>query len=302
MKDKTNIFLENKSLLFSIAYNMLGNVDTAEDMVQETFLKWTKVSVQDVRHAKAYLVKIITNNCINYINSSRVKRESYVGVWLPEPLSDYSMDKENKKVESYHTLSFGIMVLLEKLTAQERAIFILREVFAYDYSELADIFDKTEDNCRQIFKRAKQNLGKDTKRFAVDIKLHEKMLNDFMQACLEGKMDNLIVHLKEDVELFADGGGKSIPINGQRLTAALKPISGREDTGRFIMSVLRKLLDNVPDFSWDIIITNGMPSIISYMGMIPLSLNAFEYEGDKIKNIYVQTNPDKLKQFFRNMT
>lgn len=302
MKDRTNIFLENKPLLFSIAYNMLGNIDTAEDMVQETFLKWVRVEAESVKHAKAYLVKIITNICINYINSNRVRKEEYVGVWLPEPLSDYTMDKAQKKVESYHTLSFGIMVLLEKLTAQERAIFLLREVFAYDYSELAEIFDKTENNCRQIFKRAKENLGKDTKRFQVDMEVHEKMLRDFMRACIDGKLENLIEHLKEDVILYADGGGRSISVNGQRLTAALNPIMGSEDVGKFIFSILRKLLDNVPDFTWDFIITNGMPSIIAYMGMIPLSLNSFEYDGEKIRNIYVQTNPDKLKQFFRNMT
>jgi RNA polymerase sigma-70 factor (ECF subfamily) len=301
MTDKTNSFLENKGLLFSIAYNMLGSVSLAEDMVQETYLKWSEIQSDDVRQAKPYLVKMVTNICINYLNSSHAKREDYVGIWLPEPLSDYTIDQAQKKVESYHTLSIGILLLLERLTAQERAIFILREVFAYDYQELSHIFDKTEDNCRQIFKRAKENLGKETKRFEVDEQVHKKMLSGFMKACFEGNLENLIEYLKEDVVLFADGGGKSISVNGQKLTAALNPIYGRDDVGKFILMNLRKIFAYVPDFSWEIIMTNGFPSIMAYMGMIPMSLNSFEYEGDKINGVYIQTNPDKLKQFFKNM-
>jgi len=297
MDPKTETFLEYKTLLFSIAYNMLGHVDAAEDIVQDTFLKWTKTQEDDVRYRKAYLVKIVTNKCINYLNSARAKREKYIGIWLPEPLMDYDADKVHAKTESYHALSFGILVLLEKLTPQERAIFLLKEVFGYDYYELAKIFDKTEDNCRQIFKRAKNNLGREDARFKVDINVHEKMLNKFMMAVSEGSIEDLIEVLKEDIVLFADGGGNAFTLNGQRLTATLKPIYGRENVSKLLMTVMPKLYQYMPDFSNEIIMVNGLPSIISYSGATPVALVSLEPGENQVRNIYIQTNPDKLRRF-----
>jgi RNA polymerase sigma-70 factor (ECF subfamily) len=296
MDQKTETFFEYRNLLFSIAYNMLGSVKDAEDIVQDTYLKWMEVQPDDVRNRKAYLVKITTNKCINYLNSARVKREKYVGVWLPEPLLNYDPDKSHARIESYHALSFGILVLLEKLTPRERAIFLLKEIFAYDYSELAVIFDKTEDNCRQILKRAKANLGKDTRRFEVDIKVHEKMLNNFLHAVSDGNLEGLIELLKEDIVFFGDGGGRTIPVNGQRLTAALKPVHGKENVGRMLLRTVPKLY-LLPDFSQEVIIANGLPSVISYSGSTPVGLVSIEHDGEKISNIYVQTNLEKLRQF-----
>lgn len=299
MDHKTETFLEYKALLFSVAYNMLGNVEAAEDIVQDTFLKWMQIETDDVRHTKAYLVKMVTNKCINYLDSARLKREEYVGVWLPEPLLNYDLNKPYAKVESYHALSIGILVLLEKLTPQERAIFLLKEVFAYDYYELAEMFDKTEDNCRQIFKRAKENLGKDVRRFEVDVKVHEKILNTFLSVISEGNMEHLIDLLKEDIVFFGDGGGSSIAVKGQRLTATLKPIYGRENVCRLLMSVFPKL-HHLPDFRREIIIVNGLPSVISYSDDSPIAVVSIEPEGDQIKHIYIQTNPEKLKRFKKN--
>jgi len=299
MNQKTETFLEYKQLLFSVAYNMLGDVAAAEDIVQDTYLKWLEVVADDIRHTKAYLVKTITNRCINYLDSARLKRESYVGTWLPEPLINYDLNKPYAKVEAYHALSIGILVLLERLTPQERAIFLLKEVFAYDYYELAEIFEKTEDNCRQIFKRAKANLGKDAKRFKVDVKMHEKMLHNFLSAVAEGDMESLIVLLKEDIVLLGDGGGSAIHVKGQRLTAPPKPIYGRENVIRLLLTSLGKIRE-LADFRTAIIIANGLPSTISWSGDSPLAVISFEPEGDQIRNIYIQTNPDKLKRFKLN--
>ena len=296
MDHKTEAFFEYRNLLFSIAYNMLGSVKDAEDIVQDTYLKWLEVESDEVRSIKAYLAKIVTNKCINYLNSARFKREKYIGVWLPEPLLNYDLDKSHAKIESYHALSFGILVLLEKLTPRERAIFLLKEIFAYDYSELAPIFEQTEDNCRQIFRRAKESLGKDTRRFEVDIKVHEKMLNNFLRAVSDGKLEDLIELLKEDITFLGDGGGTSISVNGQRLTAALKPVYGRENVGKMIMKTVPKL-SQLPGFRWEIIVVNEIPSIISYSGSSPVGLVSIEHDGERIRNIYVQTNPDKLRQF-----
>ena len=299
MDPKTETFLEYKALLFSVAYNMLGNVAAAEDIVQDTFLKWMEMDTCDVRYTKAYLVKTVTNKCINYLDSARLKREEYVGMWLPEPLLNYDLNKPYAKVESYHALSIGILVLLEKLTPQERAIFLLKEVFAYDYYELAGMFDKTEDNCRQIFKRAKENLGKDARRFEVDVKLHEKMLNNFLSAVSEGNMEHLIDLLKEDIVLLADGGGSTFPVKSQRLTAPLKPVYGMENVSRFLISGFPKML-HLPGLSMEIIIVNGLPSVVTYSGDSPVSIISIEPHEDRIRNVYLQTNPDKLKRFKKN--
>ncbi|MDO6430774.1 RNA polymerase sigma factor SigJ [Flavitalea sp. BT771] len=295
MDNKTDTFLEYKALLFSIAYNMLGNIDQAEDMVQDTYLKWMEIQAEAVKHTKAFLVKVITNKCINHLSSAKVQREKYVGIWLPEPLQDYSRDRAHNKIETYHALSIGMLVLMERLTPQERAIFLLKEIFSYDYYELAEIFEKAPDNCRQILKRAKDNLGKDTRRFEVDMKVHEKILKNFMAAISEGSMEELIQLLKEDIHLFADGGGRSFQVQGQRLTAFARPIQGRENIGRLLLSIVPKFRQSVPDFSQEFIFTNGMPSIISYSGDAPQSLVSLEIDDQTIRNIYVQTNPDKLK-------
>lgn len=300
MNDRTTIFLEYRALLFSIAYNMLGVVADAEDIVQDTFLKWMETETSDVRQTKSYLVKIVTNKCINYLNSARARREEYSGLWLPEPLLNHDPGKAHARIESYHALSIGILVLLQKLTPIERAIFLLKEVFAYDYYELAEAFERTEDNCRQIMKRAKDNLGKDTSRFEVDIKVHEKVLHNFLRAVSEGSMDDLVTLLKEDIVLYADGGGKAFMVNGQRLTAFPKPIYGRTNVCHLLLTTLPKLFRHVPDYHQEVVITNGLPSIISYTGSSPVALVSVEPYDGRIGNIYVQTNPDKLQQFDRS--
>jgi RNA polymerase sigma-70 factor, ECF subfamily len=297
MNNKTETFLEYKGLLFSMAYNMLGNIDAAEDIVQDTFLKWMEVQEDTVTHRKAFLVKIVTNKCINYLNSARVKREEYIGIWLPEPLQDYDRDKMHAKVESYHALSIGMLVLMEKLTPQERAIFLLKEVFSYDYYELAEIFDKTTDNCRQILKRARENLGKDTRRFEVDMKVHEKILNNFILALSEGNVEDLIDLLKEDILLLTDGGGTTFMLDGKRIRAFSKPIMGRKNVITLLLNLVPRFRASVPDFNQEITFANGLPSIISYAGDSPISLVLVEPVEGQIKNIYVQTNPDKLKHF-----
>lgn len=297
MDAKTATFLEYKALLFSMAYNMLGNIDAAEDIVQDTFLKWMEIPTGNVKHTKAFLVKIVTNKSINYLNSARVKKEEYIGIWLPEPLQNYSGDKGHARIESYHALSIGMLVMMEKLTPQERAIFLLKEIFSYDYPELSEIFDKTTDNCRQILRRAKEHLGKDTRRFEVDLKVHEKILNNFLQALSEGNMEELIDLLKEDILLFADGGGTSFAVKGQRLTAFPRPVSGRENVSKVLLNVVPKFVESIEDFSQEITFANGLPSILSYSGTTPISLVSLELDGGQIRNIYVQTNPEKLKHF-----
>ncbi|HEY4111079.1 sigma-70 family RNA polymerase sigma factor [Puia sp.] len=297
MEPNAKLFLEYKGLLFSIAYNMLGNIDAAEDIVQDVFLKWIEAGGESVRNRKAFLVRMVTNASINQLSSARARREQYVGIWLPEPLADAGAPTAIPRIESYHALSIGLLVLLEKLTPQERAIFLLKEVFSYDYDELAEIFDKTTASCRQLFKRAKEHLGKDTRRFTADMRVHERILHNFLEAISAGSMDGLIHLLKEDIRLFADGAGAVFVIQRQRITAFPKPIEGRENIGRLLLTLVPKFRQSVPDYNQHTTLVNGMPTLLVYSGDRPMSLVALETEGDLVRNIYVQTNPDKLKHF-----
>src|SRR5262249_2312137 len=155
--NQLEVFTEYRGLLFSVAYNMLGIVQDAEDILQETYLRWSAVKLEEVTNHRAFLVKIVTNLSINHLTSARKKREDYVGLWLPEPLSKEKINDSIKGLDLYYSLSIGMMVLLEKLTPLERAVFLLKDVLSYEYSEIAEILSKTEENCRKIFSRAKKN-------------------------------------------------------------------------------------------------------------------------------------------------
>jgi RNA polymerase sigma-70 factor (ECF subfamily) len=289
------IFSEYRTLLFSIGYNMLGIAEDAEDLVQETYLKWSECDLAEIKHPKAYLVKIITNLSINHLKSARVDREKYIGLWLPEPLMKEKILDSSGSIDLYYTISIGMMVLLEKLTASERAVFLLKEVFSYDDKEISEIIEKSEDNCRQVFSRAKKHHGGREKRFKVDIQVHEKLLQQFLSAVNKGNMEGLLSLLKSDVELIADGGGKSFSFGGQRFSATRKPLLGQHDVSKFVFNVGEKIRKHVPNLSHKVVFANGLPSVVTYSDNVPYCIMSLEIEGDKISNIYLQTNPDKIR-------
>lgn len=297
--NKLDIFSENESLLFSVAYNMLSNVEQAKDIVQEAFLKWYELDCENISHPKAYLVRIVTNKCIDHLNAEKTKRETYAGIWLPEPLLNEYSENLNKRFESCQPLSFGILLLLEKLSALERAVYILRDLFVYDYQEIAEIISRTEDNCRQIFRRARLHLGSEEKRFKADIAVHERVLIHFMKASAEGDMEGLINILKEDIVLLSDGGGNAIRINGQKISAVPNPVTGRRNVAKFVSGIVKKITENIPDFNYKIVMANGQPSLAAFTGNVPISLISLETNGENINNIYIQTNPDKLRTLIR---
>ncbi len=295
--NENDIFESYRPLLFSIAYNMLESIEDSEDMVQETWLTWQNIAHKKIKHAKAYLVKTVTNKCINWLNNPRQKRTEYIGLWLPEPFQESINDKEHTRTENYQALSIGMLVMLQRLTAQERAIFILRDVFDYDYKELAEIFEKTQDNCRQIFKRAKENLGISKKRFDVDMQNLQSILNSFIAASSEGNIDALVEILKDDIVLMADGGGNAVHVGEQRLIAAPKPIYTPLNVAKFIQSIMQKILANISNFSFEVVFTNNSPAILSFADNKPICLVAIEHSQEKISEIFVQANPEKLKHF-----
>ncbi len=274
---------------------MLGVVADAEDIVQDTYESWLKMDAANVQHPKAYLVKAVANKCITRHEKIKKEREVYIGPWLPEPLITDESDDAGRHVEMFHPLSIGIMMMLEKLTTQERAVFLLKEIFSYDYDEIAQIINKTNDNCRQIFKRAQQHLKDDRRRFEIDMAAHERIFKQFLQACMEGDMDGLIGLLREDIVMVTDGGTSSLTVNGKTIQALRKPLAGQEHVAKFIIGIVQVVVEFVPGFTSKTVLVNNMPALACFSNGQPFSLIILEVRNDTIANIYVHSNKEKIK-------
>jgi RNA polymerase sigma-70 factor, ECF subfamily len=220
-----NLFDRHRPLLFSIAYRMLGSVMDAEDVVQEAFLRWQRAPRAEVRSPKAYLSAVVTRLCIDQLRSARKRREEYVGPWLPEPLPT---EPDTAAIDE--SLSMAFLILLESLNPTERAVFLLREVF--DYEEISRLVGKSEANCRQIARRARDSIAARRPRFESSPEQEERLLGSFLEASLDGDMESLVSVLSEDVTLWSDGGGKT--------RAALNPIHGANRVSRFLFGILRQ--------------------------------------------------------------
>jgi RNA polymerase sigma-70 factor (ECF subfamily) len=277
-------FEQYRGLLFSIAYRMLGSVADAEDMLQETFIRWQQSAPEDVRSPRAFLVTVISRLCINHLQSARVNREEYVGQWLPEPIVTGPESGPSGLMRVDESLSMAFLLLLERLTAVERAVFLLREVFEYEYSEIAAILDQTEVNCRQILRRAHQHVSALRPRFEVSAAKQHKLLEQFLHATSSGDMEGLLALLSSDVVLYADGGGHG--------PAVPNAVRGADKVARGIIGGLKKLVPEglIPR----IIQVNGEPGVVSYRGGKPFSVITVERSGDRISAIYLVTNPEKL--------
>src|SRR5918994_137015 len=223
--NNTEVFDKYRPLLFSISYRMLGSVMEAEDLVQEAYLRWQGVG-EEVRSPSAYLSTVVTRLCIDRLRSARASREQYVGTWLPEPLVEEQVSEAVGTADLDDSLSMAFLVLLESLTPVERAVFLLREVFGYEYAEVASLVGKSEANCSQISRRARQSVAARRPRFDSSPEQEERLMDGFLHATLGGDMEALLELLSEDVTLYSDGGGKT--------RAALKPIYGADYVARFL--------------------------------------------------------------------
>jgi RNA polymerase sigma-70 factor (ECF subfamily) len=277
--DPSEVFDRHRPLLFSIAYRMLGSVMDAEDIVQEAFVRWQRASGTEVRSPRAYLSSVVTRLCIDQLRSARVQREQYVGPWLPEPLP--TEPAPNAVDES---LSMAFLVLLESLTPTERAVFLLREVFDYDYGEISRFVGKSEANCRQIARRARQSVAARRPRFERSAEQEERLVERFLEACASGDMDGLVSLLSDDITLWSDGGG--------RVRAALNPIYGSDRVGRFLLGILREV---PPDFVTRQGQINGEPGIVGYAGGHPMGVLTLDILDGRIRAIRIVVNPEKLR-------
>ena len=287
----SDVFNEHRSLLFGIAYRMLGGVADAEDMVQETFLRWQKEDVTEIKSAKAWLIATITRLSIDQLRSARRQREEYVGVWLPEPLvgADEGAASPAKLAALTDSLGLAFMHLLEDLAPLERAVFMLREAFDYDYAEIAKIVEKSEANCRQLFSRAKGHLTQRELKEEPAGEKAERVVQQFLQACLTGEMESFLAVLTEDAVMYSDGGGK--------VRAALKPIYGAEFIGRLYLGIRRKSLANA---RVEIVRVNGKVGAIFRLLNGSTTVAAFAFRGDRIQSVYWVSNPDKLRGLLRS--
>lgn len=284
-EDTAPIFQHYRLLLFSIAYRMLGNATDAEDIVQDAFLRWLHASDNEVQSPKAYLSTIVVRLCLDQLRSAREQREVYVGPWLPEPIATGQMPELSETAVQAEALSLAFLLMLEKLNPLERALFLLREVFEYEYSEIAAIVEKSEANCRQIFHRAQQHLEKGHTRFSASREQQERITGRFLQASLNGDMQGLLSLLSNDIVSMGDSGGKAA------LKAGLMPVFGPEKVSRGYLGALRSLPAGVVT---RVIEVNGQPALVGYLNEKPVGAILLQIEGEQISHLYYVVNPEKL--------
>ncbi len=280
-------FETHRSYLFAIAYRMLGSAMDAEDMVQETYLRYQAAKPETIHSLKAYLTTILTRLCMDQLDLARRKRELYVGPWLPEPIltapTSDAADPE-KRVETEESISLAFLVLLEQLQPFERAVFLLREVFEYEFAEIAAMLGKSEAACRRSFSRAKPHLREHRPRFPASRETHRQLLNGYFQAVETGETTTLMNLLSENVILWADGGGKI-------KQAALRPIRGREAVARFSLGTKRFWPENARVELEEV---NGQAALIIRAGDHVFSVLTIEVENGQIQAIRIIANPEKL--------
>lgn len=284
-------FEELRPTLFGVAYRMLGSASEAEDIVQEAFIRARTVDTDGVRSLKAYLVTIVTRLCLDQLKSAHVRREQYVGPWLPEPLPTGPDTGPEGRVTAAESISFAFLVLLEVLGPVERAVFLLREVFDYGYDEVAAMVGRTEAACRQTFRRARQRLDERRPRYAAAEEDREQLTVRFITAVSAGNMQGLLSMLTNDVALMSDGGGK--------VAAALNSVHGRDHVARLLLGLASRADYRAMEMATvELGEVNGGPALIcrSPRGRVTNVMIVEAHEGG-IGAVYIMRNPEKLGRF-----
>ncbi len=247
-------------------------------------MRWLQANDEEIQSPKAFLSTVVTRLCIDQLRSARSQRELYVGPWLPEPIPTGQRQDLTETAILAESLSFAFLVMLENLGPLERAVFLLREVFDYDYAEIAPIVGKREAYCRQVLHRAHQHLEQRRPRFEVSREQQERITSQFLLAGLSGDMESLLNLLAEDAVFAADSGGK--------VRAGLRPVYGADKVARGMMGG-RKFLPTSTQGSIEEI--NGQPAIVGYADGRPVIVVLLDIEGERIRRIYQVVNPDKLR-------
>jgi len=282
--DRAAEFEQYRSLLFSLAYRMLGSIADAEDIVQETYLRWQRAAPAEVESPRNYLCTVTTRLCINQLRSARARREEYVGPWLPEPLVAPLEEDPLERMQLAESLSMAFLLMLERLSETERAVFLLREVFSFDYAEVAKIVGRTTVATRQIAKRARDKLRGGPARFTTSREDAERLAHRFVEACARGDMASLFDILAEDVVGWTDGGGKT--------TAARNLVRGRDRVARLFVGIFRKWPYPTIRFAH----VNGQPGILARTNDGRLAVISFAFANGQIEGVFAVVNPEKLQR------
>jgi RNA polymerase sigma-70 factor (TIGR02957 family) len=280
-------FEAQRARLFWLAYRMLGSASEAEDAVQDAYLRLHGANPVLIESLPAWLTKAVTNLCLNRLTSARARREVYPGPWLPEPvLTDDRTLGPQQTAEQRESVSIALLSLMERLSPNERATFVLREAFSYSHSEIAEILEMSEANVRQLYRRARQRLGEPRQRFQPDLAQWRRLADRFFTAASAGDVAGLIEILTADVTSTADGGGK--------VAAARRPISGRQRTANYLARALSR---NLPQLRLrlDFAEVNGEPAVLAFDGDTLSGVLCFEITGDQIAALRILANPDKLR-------
>jgi RNA polymerase sigma-70 factor, ECF subfamily len=283
-----SVFSEHRQYLFSLAYRMTGSAADAEDLLQETYLRWSQTSRDDIRTPRAFLTTVISRLAITHLESARVRREQYVGSWLPEPVVTTAGSDPAVLSES---LTMAFLVLLESLTPLERAVFLLHEVFDYSHAEIGEIVGQSEEASRQSLRRAKQAVERRRPRFEPQPLAARQLTEEFARAMTTGNVAALMNLLHEDIVAYSDGGG--------RVRAAVNPIFGRDHVARFLAGIAQK---TDPGLHRQLVEINAQPGVLGFRDGEAQGALVLDIDQGHIRTIYIVVNPEKLQHLPKQQT
>ncbi|WP_424195739.1 RNA polymerase sigma factor SigJ [Ampullimonas aquatilis] len=278
-------FNQQRPRLFGIAYRMLGSRAEAEDIVQEAYIRWSQSDLATIESVPAWLVTVTSRLSIDRLRVLKQERASYPGPWLPEPVNDIDYSTPETLLEFQHDLSFALMVVLEALTAEERAAFLLREVFDQNYADLAKLLNKTDAACRQLVHRARERVRAQQPRFKVSKADHLRVLQQFMRAASSGNRQDILHLLHDDVISTSDGGGKVMSTN--------RPLHGPQRISWLYYAVARRF---GAQLEWCFAMVNGEAAIARYFESNLHSVMMVQTDGQQVTRIFNVMNPDKLQR------
>ncbi|MFJ4774960.1 RNA polymerase sigma factor SigJ [Streptomyces sp. NPDC088762] len=293
---EADLFENSRGRLEAIAYRLLGSAGDAEDAVQDTYLRWHAADRELIETPEAWLTKVLTNLCLNQLTSARARRETYVGQWLPEPvLAGDRMLGPADTVEQRESVSLAVLTVMERLSPNERVVYVLREAFGYAHREIAEILDLTESNCQQIYRRAKQHVAGDRARTEVDAVTAGKVVEEFLAAALSGDTEPLIRLLTGDAVAVADGG--------DRVPARRTPVLGALGIARYLRGLFRrtdaKRAQVGGNAALHAAVVNGGPAVLVEAGGQVVGVICLEATPDGVGAVRIQVNPEKLERMTR---
>ncbi|HEX7082434.1 MAG TPA: RNA polymerase sigma factor SigJ [Gammaproteobacteria bacterium] len=287
MDERTRIFADERARLFGLAYRMLSSKADAEDVLQDAYLRWRSSDTAEVRSPHAWLTTVVTRLSIDRLRHARVEREAYFGPWLPEPLSEADERSPEEAAELESDVSIAFLVMLEALSEQERAAFVLHDILDEDYADIAEVLGKSEAACRQMVRRARERITARRRRFVVDDETRIRMLERFIAAANSGNREAIMNVLAPDARMISDGGGKAV--------ALIRPVQGAERISWLWFAVARRR--GARNTTRRIVRVNGEPALALLLDGRLHSVSTIETDGERIHTYYTIANPDKLKSF-----